>query len=88
VRVAVAAQAGRQRGVGMLSPAPLLPGGKGTQTLRRVPSSCWSRKKEREESFWQGEGAGGCDGDAAFTRSTTQMCPPELSAEVLQSGHR
>ena len=83
MRAVVAVQAGRQRGMGMLSLAPLLPGGKGSWTPKAL-SSCWSRKKGREESFGK---EGGGDSDVACPMSTAQTCPCELSAEVLQLGH-
>lgn len=45
------------------------------------------KEEGKRGEFWQGGGTSGGDSDVAFSMSTAQMFPSELSAEVLQSGH-
>lgn len=65
------------------SPPARKEGGMGSES----PQKLLVREEGKRGDFWQGGGAGGGDGDAAFPMSTAQMCPSELSAEVLQLGH-
>lgn len=72
--------------MGLFFPAPLLPGGKGGMDSESLYQLLVKEEGKRGE-FWQGGGTGGGDSDVAFSISTAQTCPSELSAEVLQSGH-